>query len=76
MALQICPKCKGRSFTWFMNGKSALTYWSCFECDYEARENESDESVCVSCGKETKIKLKDKEKEYEWCSNCNETTDI
>jgi len=76
MALQMCPKCKDNSFTWFMNGKSPLTSWSCFNCDYEAKENENDRSTCDSCGESTKTRLKDKEGEYWWCSNCNESNPI
>ncbi len=72
MALQICPKCKEKAFTWFINEKTNITNWSCFNCDYEAKEN--DECVCENCEKKTKTKLKDKEKEYWWCSNCNTTT--
>jgi hypothetical protein len=74
MALQICPKCKEKAFTWFMNEKTNITNWSCFNCDYEAKENKVDECVCENCEKKTKTKLKDKEKEYWWCSNCNTTT--
>lgn len=76
MGLQICPKCSEQSFTWFIGGKFPVTTWSCFDCDYEAKEVESDKSSCENCGETGKIKLKDKEKEYWWCSNCNETNDI
>ncbi len=76
MALQICPKCKENSFTWFINGKSHLTSWSCFNCDYEAKENEIDECICENCEKRTKTKLKDKETEYWWCYNCNKISDL
>lgn len=76
MALLICPKCKERSFTWFVGGKAGLTTWSCFDCDYEAKEVESNNSACENCGEISKIKLIDKKKEYWWCSNCNTTSDI
>lgn len=76
MALQVCPKCKENSFTWFIGGKFPVTTWSCFDCDYEAKEVETEKLTCESCGKITKIKLKDKEKEYWWCSHCNEITQI
>lgn len=74
MALQICPKCKENSFTWFINGKSHVTVWSCFNCDYEAKENEK--YICENCGNKTKTKLKDKETEYFWCSGCNTTSEL
>jgi hypothetical protein len=76
MALQICPKCKENSFTWFINGKFPLMSWSCFNCDYEAKENENDKCICVNCEENTKTKLKDKEREYWWCSNCNTISDL
>ncbi|MFY1045935.1 hypothetical protein [Chryseobacterium sp. GP-SGM7] len=76
MGLQICPKCKEKSFTWFIGGKFPVTTWSCFDCDFEAKEVESGNSTCENCGETTKIRLKDKEREYCWCSNCNETSDI
>lgn len=75
MGLQICPKCKEQSFTWFIGGKFPLPTWSCFDCDYEAKEVESDKQTCENCGDTAKIKLKDKEQEYSWCSNCNTVTE-
>lgn len=76
MALQNCPKCKENSFTWFINGKTQLTTWTCFDCDYEAKEIEDEKSTCEKCEENTKTKLKDKEKEYGWCSNCDAVSDI
>lgn len=76
MAAQICPKCKENLFTWFFNEKSNSKSWSCFNCDYEAKENETDECICENCEKKTKKKLKDKEREYWWCSNCNTTSEL
>lgn len=76
MALKICPKCKENSFTWFINGKTHLTSWSCFSCDYEAKQTENVEQVCENCEEKSKIKLKDRENEYWWCSNCNATSDL
>ena len=72
MATQICPKCKKDSFTWSVNEEiSDLAVWDCYKCYYQAFENESDERNCQNCGKKTESKLKDGEKEYLWCSNCN-----
>lgn len=76
MATQICPKCKKGSFTWSMDEEiTELTIWGCYRCYYQAFEDESDKRNCQKCGKKTESKLKDDEKEYWWCSNCN-TTEI
>lgn len=76
MATQICPNCKIDSFTWKMDGEiSSMTIWDCGNCQYRAFENESDERNCSTCQKKTELKLKDSEKEYWWCTNCN-TTEI
>ncbi|TXG37357.1 hypothetical protein [Seonamhaeicola maritimus] len=72
MAAQKCPNCKEDSFTWKVDDEiSDLTVWSCFECNYQAFENELEEQYCSECVKKTKSKLSDKEKDYWWCSNCN-----
>lgn len=76
MAAKICPKCKENAFTWFTNEKSNLTSWSCFNCDYEAKQIDGDESICENCENKTKIKLKDKETEYWWCSHCNNIDEV
>ena len=55
MALKICPKCKENSFTWFISGKTQLTTWSCFDCDYEAKQTDKDEQVCENCKETSKI---------------------
>lgn len=74
MATQICPNCKKNSFTWIMDNEiSDLTIWSCYECRYQAFENESDLRICSNCGNKTESKLKDDKKEYLWCPNCNKT---
>ena len=72
MATQICPQCKSDSFTWHVDDNSTMTTWSCSKCGYQALENESDERVCIHCGKKTETKLQDKNREYWWCSNCNQ----
>lgn len=76
MAAKNCPKCKENFFTWFLNDKTNLKSWSCFSCDYEAKQTENDEHVCEKCNEKSKKKLKDKEIEYFWCSNCNATNDL
>lgn len=76
MAAQTCPKCNEKLFLWFLNEKTNLKSWSCFNCDYEAKENEADECTCENCGETAKKKLKDKEKEYWWCSSCNAVSDL
>jgi len=76
MAAQKCPKCEENSFLWFFNEKSNITSWSCYNCDYEAKEISTEELVCQNCNEKTKKKLKDKEKEYWWCSSCNNTVEV
>ncbi len=72
MATHICPKCNKDSFFWTVDEEiSEFTIWGCHQCKYEAFENESDERNCKKCGKKTESKLKDSEKEYWWCSVCN-----
>ncbi len=72
MGAHICPNCKQDSFFWFIDDEiSELTIWACFKCQYEAFENESDVRQCIICRKNIESKLKDKEREYWWCSGCN-----
>jgi len=72
MATQICPNCKKDSFTWSIDEEiSELTIWGCYECEYQAFENESKERNCTKCSKKTESRLKDNEKEFWWCSTCN-----
>ena len=73
--MKTCPQCKENSFTWFNNEKSGLTSWSCFSCDYEAKQT-IDELICENCNEASKKILKDKETECFWCSNCNTVSDI
>ncbi len=77
MATQLCPKCQNNSFTWFVDDeKSNLTVWGCYQCNYEAYEDESLERICSNCNKKTESRLKDKDKEYWWCSSCNSVSKI
>ena len=77
MATQICPKCKTDSFTWNIDIEEiVLTKWNCYNCNYTAFENESDERKCVKCNKNTETKLKDKIEEFWWCNNCNTNSEI
>ena len=74
MATQICPSCKKDSFTWSIDEvETRLTLWGCYQCGYEAFENESDERTCTKCGKGSQLKLKDTEKDYWWCPLCDTT---
>ncbi|MFK7750034.1 MAG: hypothetical protein AB8B65_16705 [Kordia sp.] len=71
MATQICPNCKKDSFTWRMDDElSTFTIWGCYNCFYEAFENEANVQNCDTCEKKTATKLKDATQEYWWCSNC------
>jgi uncharacterized protein YbaR (Trm112 family) len=76
MAAQNCPKCKENSFLWFLNEKSNVMSWSCYNCDYEAKQIGNDQYICENCEENAKKKLKDKETEYFWCSNCNTTSEL
>ena len=77
MATKICPNCGKDSFTWKVDDeKTDLTIWCCYNCEYEAYENESDERNCKNCGENTEAKLKDSEKEFWWCSSCNLKSEI
>jgi hypothetical protein len=70
MATQICPKCKKDSFTWRMDNEvSDVTIWSCFNCSYEALEDESKVTKCNLC-RDTRSQLKDENELYWWCFNC------
>ena len=71
MATQICPKCQQNSFIWSIDEEqSPLTFWAC-SCGYNAYENESKETICEVCNKETKSNMRDDQKEFWWCSSCN-----
>ena len=75
MSTHICPKCKNDSFTWVVDEEiSSLTIWGCYNCRYEAIEDESLERICSRCGSKSESYLKDQESEYWWCSNCNRIT--
>lgn len=69
MAIQICPKCENKSFTWVVDEKD--TVWYCSSCNYSAIENESLERICAMCNSKTEIRLTDSEQEFWWCNNCN-----
>ena len=74
MTALICPKCKEDSFTWMIDEEiSPLTIWGCYNCNYEAFEDESEERPCNHCSTHTEIKLRDKTKEYWWCNHCEKS---
>ncbi|MHC6202465.1 hypothetical protein ACYULU_04635 [Breznakiellaceae bacterium SP9] len=73
MSLQICPKCKRYSFTWFIDEEETpLTQWLCNACGYIAFEDETMESACPHCGKKTQSRLLDASGQYSWCSTTQE----
>ena len=77
MATQICPNCGENAFTWSSDDQiSELTIWTCYNCKYQACENEMDERNCQNCGQKTETKLKDNEKIFWWCSSCNSKLEI
>ncbi len=85
MALQICPVCKEKDFTWYMQGSEPdepETGWYCGNCDFVAYEDErynSDgtyrfESVsrcCTGCGSIYGIKLQKQGQQWLWCHHCH-----
>jgi len=74
MALYSCPNCKKDTFTWIEDEEiSESTIWGCYECRYEAFEDESYGRICNKCETKTKseLRLKDDKKEYWWCATCN-----
>lgn len=72
MSAQYCPKCKEEAFVWSIDETvSRFTLWNCSLCGYDAKEDESKESICSNCKNPTLIYLFDKEETYTWCSSCN-----
>ena len=73
MALQICPKCKVKSITWFIDDEaSAFTQWLCDSCGYLAEEEEVRECDCLHCGgKKMSLLVRDKDGLHRWCCACN-----
>jgi hypothetical protein len=71
MALQICPKCKELSFTWFIDEEQTpLTQWNC-QCGYYALEDESKGRDCPVCGsKKSDSYMIDNNGKYWWCYRC------
>ena len=75
MALQICPKCKKLSFTWYIDEEeSALTQWNC-GCGYHTFEDESKLRDCPICynEKSDSYMIDDNETIYWWCYRCGRT---
>lgn len=72
MATQICPNCKKDSFTWHIDDEnSKLTIWGCYQCYYQAFEDESKMTRCENCKNLTKNYMSDSVKKFWWCNNCN-----
>jgi hypothetical protein len=71
MSLQICPKCKKLSFTWYIDEEqSLLTQWNC-ECGYHAFEDENKMRDCPVCGnKKSDSYIIDNTGKYWWCFRC------
>jgi rubrerythrin len=47
MALQLCPKCRTKSITWFIDEDVTLnTIWNCQTCGYTAEEYEAKAARC------------------------------
>jgi len=75
MSLHKCPSCKEIGLNWRVDDEiSELTIWDCWECGYQAFENESYVSQCPDCGYAYRILIKDDYTNYWWCSNCEKKT--
>lgn len=77
MALQICPKCKNLSFTWYIDEEeSSLTQWKC-DCGYHVFEDESKMRNCPICRNEKSDSyMIDNEIKYWWCYRCGKIEPI
>ena len=76
MATQLCPKCKKKFFTWYLDDEiSNIIIWSCSHCSFQTYEDERDEINCEKCQEETKTFLKNEEEGFWWCSVCNTTSE-
>ena len=69
MALQICPKCKKLSCTWYIDDNSPLTQWNC-ECGWHAFEYENRMRDCPICGKKADSYMVENGIMYWWCCCC------
>jgi len=69
MALQICPKCKKLSCTWYIGDDSPLTQWSC-KCGWHAFEYENRMRNCPVCKKNTDSYMVENGIMYWWCCHC------
>jgi hypothetical protein len=70
MALQHCPKCGVKAFTWLIDEDvSPLTQWHCTTCSYAAEEDESLGRVCGACGR-SEVCLRDGDRHYRFCFGC------
>jgi hypothetical protein len=71
MALQNCPKCGKKRFTWTVDEEvSQLTLWYCNACGYSAQEDEKKVRKCVRCGEPGMIRLADADGAHWWCFRC------
>ena len=70
MALQICPKCKKISCTWYIDDNSPLTQWNC-ECGWHVFEYENKMRNCPVCGNEKSDSyMVENSIMYWWCCRC------
>jgi RNA polymerase subunit RPABC4/transcription elongation factor Spt4 len=68
MTIQICPHCKKRGFSWFLDEEvSKDTIWYCSECQYKVMEDEKLETTCPQCNSESLIFLKEDNHSYQYC---------
>ena len=75
MVTQICPKCRKKSFTWYISEVlSNITVWSCTSCPFQIFEDDNEEVICINCNEKTNTFLQNQEEQFNWCSNCDTMT--
>ena len=77
MSEHLCPNCKKKAFTWYMDGNDR-TWWHCSSCEYKVEEDESKEAKCQKCNSPfaTITFLMDNNQNYYWCGHCGHRTDL
>lgn len=72
MALQICPNCRAKKFTWSIDEEeSPLTKWRCWKCRYTAMEDETEATLCQKCGQVSYFLTDANQFKYHWCLRCD-----
>ena len=79
MSQHLCPNCKHKTFTWYMDSDER-TWWSCSFCEFNVEEDESKEKECIKCmspfPNRSVVWLKDIDCSYFWCCVCGLKTGV